>query len=155
MRRRLCALLSANVNRMMSMKFKQICPAALYFFATHIVLVLVVCRIVYYHFPNELDYDRRIMIVIIWIVSSCALWFCMLMTAHLLSKVENTDDLRSRIMDYESGLWGIVCIIILLYEGAFGYPVLVPSMISKTVVYPIILWVDCFLCLQACKKLES
>ena len=136
------------------MKFKQIFSVALYFFATHIVLVLVVCRIVYYHFPNELDYDRRIMIVIIWIVSSCALWFCMLKTAHLLSKVENTD-LRSSIMDYESGLWGIVCVIILLYEGAFGYPVLVPSMISKTVVYPIILWVDCFLCLQACKKLES
>ena len=155
MRRRLCALLSANVNRMMSMKFKQIFSVALYFLATHIVLVLVVCRIVYYHFPNELDYDRRIMIVIIWIVSSCTLWICMLKTTHLLSKVENTDDLRSRIMDYESGLWGIVCVIMLLYEGAFGYPVLVPSMLSKTTVYPIILSVDCFLCLQACKKLES
>ncbi len=135
------------------MNFKQILSVAFYFLIAHVALVLVIYRIVYYHFPVEWDYDGRIMVVILWIYASFMLWYCRLRTTYLLSNADT--ELRDKMLVCQDLLWGLFVTITLFYEGAFGYMVLVPSMLSKAAVYPVIVIVDHYLCVQACKKLLS
>lgn len=135
------------------MNSKQILSVAFYFLIAHAALVLVIYRIVYYHFPVEWDYDGRIMVVILWIYASFMLWYCRLRTTYLLSNADT--ELRDKMLSCQDLLWGLVATTAVFYEGAFGYMVLVPAILSKAAVYPVIMIVDRYLCVQACKKLLS